>query len=87
MRALRVDKTCLMVLERTLHLFRDPALLRSEHPTYRMVSTPMEALKSRARKLARLIAAEAPEPKPKSKRARLFWAAVRCRRKPFPVWS
>ena len=60
MRAVRVDKTCLMILERTLQLFRDPARLRSEHPTYRMVSTPMEALKSRARKLARLIAAEAP---------------------------
>ncbi|MCX6924931.1 MAG: L-seryl-tRNA(Sec) selenium transferase, partial [Verrucomicrobia bacterium] len=27
MRAMRVDKTCLMVLERTLHLFRDPDLL------------------------------------------------------------
>ena len=32
MRAMRVDKTCLMVLERTLHLFRDPELLRREHP-------------------------------------------------------
>ena len=26
MRAMRVDKTCLMVLERTLHLFRDPGV-------------------------------------------------------------
>ena len=42
MRAVRVDKTCLMVLERTLQLFRDPARLRTEHPTYRMVTTPLE---------------------------------------------
>ena len=63
MRAVRVDKTCLMVLERTLQLFRDPIRLRSEHPTYRMVSTPMGALKSRAKKLARQISAEAPKAK------------------------
>ncbi len=60
MRAVRVDKTCLMVLERTLQLFRDPARLRSEHPTYRMMATPMADLKSRAKKLARLIAAAEP---------------------------
>ena len=52
MRALRVDKTCVMVLERTLHLFRDPELLRREHPTYRMICTPVEALRSRAQSLA-----------------------------------
>jgi L-seryl-tRNA(Ser) seleniumtransferase len=52
MRALRVDKTCLMVLERTLHLFRDPQLLRREHPTYRMICTPIEALRTRAQRLA-----------------------------------
>jgi L-seryl-tRNA(Ser) seleniumtransferase len=63
MRAVRVDKTCLMVLERTLQLFRDPARLRTEHPTYRMISTPMDMLKSRAKKLAKLIAAEAPKAK------------------------
>jgi L-seryl-tRNA(Ser) seleniumtransferase len=61
MRAVRVDKTCLMALERTLPLFRDPAQLRGEHPTYRMLSTPMEALKSRVDKLVRLIVAEAPK--------------------------
>ncbi|MGD0743856.1 MAG: L-seryl-tRNA(Sec) selenium transferase [Verrucomicrobiota bacterium] len=59
MRAVRVDKTCLMVLERTLQLFRDPARLPREHPTYRMISTSMDALKSRAQKLARQISAEA----------------------------
>jgi L-seryl-tRNA(Ser) seleniumtransferase len=58
MRAVRVDKTCLMVLERTLHLFRDPARLQTEHPTYRMMSTPLEALKSRASELARLISVQ-----------------------------
>ena len=60
MRALRVDKTCLMVLERTLQLFRDPARLPREHPTYRMICTPPDALKSRAETLARLISAQAP---------------------------
>jgi L-seryl-tRNA(Ser) seleniumtransferase len=49
MRALRVDKTCLLVLERTLHMFRDPDLLRREHPTYRMICTPIEILAARAR--------------------------------------
>ncbi|MGA2175926.1 MAG: L-seryl-tRNA(Sec) selenium transferase [Verrucomicrobiota bacterium] len=61
MRAVRVDKICLMVLERTLHLFRDPARLAREHPIYRMISTPPEELKSRAQELARLISAEAPK--------------------------
>jgi L-seryl-tRNA(Ser) seleniumtransferase len=63
MRAVRVDKTCLMVLERTLQLFRDPAILSSEHPTYRMITTPPDALKSRAKRLARLISAAAPKAK------------------------
>jgi L-seryl-tRNA(Ser) seleniumtransferase len=61
MRAVRVDKTCLMALERTLQLFRDPARLRNEHPTYRMICTPLAELQKRAKKLARLIAAEAPK--------------------------
>jgi L-seryl-tRNA(Ser) seleniumtransferase len=61
MRAVRVDKTCLMVLERTLQLFRDPARLRTEHPTYRMICTPPADLKTRAKKLARLISAQAPK--------------------------
>jgi L-seryl-tRNA(Ser) seleniumtransferase len=60
MRAVRVDKTCLMVLERTLQLFRDPARLRNNHPTYRMICTPPADLQKRAKKLARLISAEAP---------------------------
>jgi L-seryl-tRNA(Ser) seleniumtransferase len=61
MRAVRVDKICLMVLERTLQLFRDPARLPREHPTYGMICTPPEALQSCAQNLARLISAEAPK--------------------------
>jgi L-seryl-tRNA(Ser) seleniumtransferase len=60
MRAVRVDKTCLMVLERTLPLFRDPARLRKEHPTYQMICTPGADLKSRAKKLVRRISTAAP---------------------------
>ncbi|MBI5387504.1 MAG: L-seryl-tRNA(Sec) selenium transferase [Verrucomicrobia bacterium] len=61
MRALRVDKTCAMVLERTLHLFRDPDRLKHDHPTYRMMATPMETLRARAESLAATIATTAPQ--------------------------
>jgi L-seryl-tRNA(Ser) seleniumtransferase len=61
MRAMRVDKTCLMVLERTLHLFRDPELLRREHPTYRMICTPVGALRDRAKALVEAVAKVAPK--------------------------
>ena len=60
-RALRVDKTCLMALERTLHLFRDPDRLVREHPTYRMLAAPLEALRQRAEALAEAVAAAAPQ--------------------------
>jgi len=60
MRALRVDKTCIMVLERTLRLFRDPDLLRREHPTYRMLTTPSDVLQNRAQALAQAIREKAP---------------------------
>jgi L-seryl-tRNA(Ser) seleniumtransferase len=63
MRALRVDKTCIMVLERTLHLFRDPELLRREHPTYRMMTTPPDVLQTRAGALAQAIQKQAPRAK------------------------
>ncbi len=63
MRALRVDKTCIMVLERTLHLFRDPELLRREHPTYRMMTTPPDALQRRAEALAQAVREKAPRAK------------------------
>src|ERR1035437_8500130 len=61
MRAMRVDKTCLMVLERTLYLFRDPELLRREHPLYRMICTPVETLRSRAKALVDAIAKAVPK--------------------------
>lgn len=60
MRAMRADKTCLMILERTLQLFRNPARLREENPTYRMLATSVEVLERRARALAEAIAAAAP---------------------------
>lgn len=60
MRAVRADKTCLMVLERTLHLFRDPERLRREHPTYRMICTPPDTLRRRARAMTDALARTAP---------------------------
>jgi L-seryl-tRNA(Ser) seleniumtransferase len=62
-RALRVDKTCLMALERTLHLFRDPETLVREHPLYRMLAAPAEVLRRRAEALAEAVAAAAPKAK------------------------
>jgi L-seryl-tRNA(Ser) seleniumtransferase len=61
MRAMRVDKTCLLVLERTLHLFRDPKLLRREHPLYQMLCTPAGALRMRAKALAEAVAKATPK--------------------------
>ncbi len=59
-RAMRADKTCLMALERTLALFRDPDLLVREHPTYRMLAATPETLRARADALAGAIAQAAP---------------------------
>lgn len=56
MRAVRADKTCLMILERTLRLFWKPERLGEENPTYRMMSTPLDTLRARARALAGLLA-------------------------------
>ncbi len=56
-RAMRVDKTCLMAIERTLHLFREPEKLAQRHPLYRMLATPLDALQARAEKLAAALAA------------------------------
>jgi L-seryl-tRNA(Ser) seleniumtransferase len=61
MRAMRVDKTCLMVLERTLHLFRDPELLRREHPLYHMICTPVGALRTRGKALVEAVTKAAPK--------------------------
>jgi L-seryl-tRNA(Ser) seleniumtransferase len=60
MRALRVDKTCAMMLERTLYLFRDVDRLRREHPTYRMICTPLDELRQRAEELSRQMDASVP---------------------------
>jgi L-seryl-tRNA(Ser) seleniumtransferase len=59
-RALRPDKNGLMVLERTLHLFRDPDRLAEAHPLYRMLATPVETVKRRAEALAAAIVQAAP---------------------------
>jgi L-seryl-tRNA(Ser) seleniumtransferase len=50
-RAMRADKSCLMVLERTLQMFRDPEKLAQTHPLYRTLATPDETLKARAEAL------------------------------------
>lgn len=51
-RAFRVDKACLMALERTLPLFRDVERLKRDHPTYRMLATSPAALRQQAEALA-----------------------------------
>jgi L-seryl-tRNA(Ser) seleniumtransferase len=51
-RAMRADKSCLMVLERTLQMFRDPEKLAESHPLYRMLAASDETLKARAEALA-----------------------------------
>ena len=59
-RAVRADKACLMVLERTLMLFRDVDRLRRLHPTYRMLSSTSAELADRADALADAIRQAAP---------------------------
>lgn len=60
-RAFRVDKTCLMAIERTLHLFRDPQRLSQRHPLYRMLAASEEVLRARAQSLAKSIRSAMPE--------------------------
>ncbi|MCJ7543247.1 MAG: L-seryl-tRNA(Sec) selenium transferase [Phycisphaerae bacterium] len=60
-RAMRADKTCLMALERTAMLFRDPVTLPQTHPTYRMLTTPLEKLQARAAALVKAIGKAAPK--------------------------
>jgi L-seryl-tRNA(Ser) seleniumtransferase len=59
-RALRADKTCLMILERTLHLFRDGDKLAQTHPLYRALAQSAGELEARAKRLAELVGAAAP---------------------------
>jgi len=58
-RAMRADKSCLMVLERTLQMFRDPEKLAESHPLYRMLAASDETLKARAEALAAAVGANA----------------------------
>jgi L-seryl-tRNA(Ser) seleniumtransferase len=51
-RALRVDKLTLAALEATLMLYLDPATARNEIPVLRMLSMPLEEIRSRALDLA-----------------------------------
>jgi L-seryl-tRNA(Ser) seleniumtransferase len=41
-------------------MFRDPGLLRQEHPTYLMLCTPLNVLEERARRFKELLAATTP---------------------------
>jgi L-seryl-tRNA(Ser) seleniumtransferase len=60
-RAFRVDKNCLMAIERTLQLFRDPGRLPQRHPLYRMLTASSEVLRSRAESLAQAIRLAMPD--------------------------
>lgn len=51
-RALRIGKMEVAGLEATLRLFFDRGKLNERHPTYRMLSLPVEELQTRARALA-----------------------------------
>jgi L-seryl-tRNA(Ser) seleniumtransferase len=54
-RALRPDKVTLAALEATLALYRDPGRALAEIPTLAMLTAPPDALRRRARRLARRI--------------------------------
>jgi L-seryl-tRNA(Ser) seleniumtransferase len=54
-RALRADKLTLAALEGTLALTLDPELARREIPVLRMLDEPLEAVRSRAERLAALV--------------------------------
>ena len=54
-RALRVGKLTLAALEATLQLFRDENLLLKEHPTWQMLTCPLEELHKQAKSLVRLL--------------------------------
>jgi L-seryl-tRNA(Ser) seleniumtransferase len=54
-RAFRADKSSLMVLERTLMLFRDREKLNREHPLYMMLSLSAAYLKKHAKQLCAAI--------------------------------
>jgi L-seryl-tRNA(Ser) seleniumtransferase len=57
-RALRADKLTLAALEGTLRLYLDPERAAREIPVLRMVSEPLEPVRERAERLARLAGGE-----------------------------
>ena len=54
-RALRIDKLTLMALEETLRIYRDEPTAVKEIPTLQMILAPYEQLRSKARRLRRMI--------------------------------
>jgi L-seryl-tRNA(Ser) seleniumtransferase len=58
-RALRIDKLTLAALEATLRAYEDPATLRREIPTLRMLSEPAAAVRRRAGRVLRRVPAAA----------------------------
>jgi len=54
-RALRIDKLTLLALEETLRIYRDESAAVKEIPTLQMILAPYEQLKSKARRLSRMI--------------------------------
>jgi L-seryl-tRNA(Ser) seleniumtransferase len=54
-RALRIDKLTLLALEETLRIYRDESAAIKEIPTLQMILAPYEQLKSKARRLRRMI--------------------------------
>lgn len=55
-RAMRVDKTTLVLLEATLRAHRDPATLAAELPVLRAIAEPVEAVRARALAVAERLA-------------------------------
>jgi L-seryl-tRNA(Ser) seleniumtransferase len=58
MRAMRVDKMTLAALDATLRLAVDPALGNRRIPLWAFLNTPLDALRSRAQRLAEAFRAE-----------------------------
>jgi L-seryl-tRNA(Ser) seleniumtransferase len=54
-RALRIDKLTLLALEETLRIYRDESTAVKEIPTLQMILAPYDQLKSKARRLTRMI--------------------------------
>lgn len=54
-RALRIDKLTLLALEETLRIYRDEPTALTEIPTLQMILAPYEQLRSKARRLRRMI--------------------------------